>query len=351
MQPQSGLGVLDYETCVEATSKIPSKRKSYQKWSDKERYDIGKYASLHGPVPAAKKFGTKKKTLNESSTRRFAKLYQEELATAKKQNVKSCKGLKILPSGRPLLLGSLDQMVQKFLLALQRRGRLVSSTIAISSAKALMTRNPQLNLNNLDLDSPYWAQSLFRRMGYKRRLRTTGKVEIPERARKEAELLFIHNIVSVVERYEIPDSLIMNMDQRPLKYVPAMNHTMAKRNSKSVATAGSTNKRSITGTFVITLDGRFLPMQVIYGGKTQQSLHRFNFPHGFSLRCNRKHFSNTEESVKIIKEILLPYIEDQRKKLRKPNQTVLLTMDVFRGQIMDNVTSLLTFTLYWCQIT
>ena len=233
-------------------------------------------------------------------------------------------------------------MVQKFLLALRSRGGLVSLTIAISSAKALIARNPQLNLNHIDLDSSCWAQSLFRRMGFKRRLLTTGKVEIPEGARKEAELLFIHNIVSVVERYEIPDSLIMNMDQTPLKYVPAMNHTMAKRNSKSVAIAGSTDKRSITGTFVITLDGRFLPMALIYGGKTQQSLPRFNFSDGFSLSCNPKHFSNTEESVKIIKKVLLPYIEDQRKKLGKPNETALLTMDVFRGQITDDVTSLLT---------
>ena len=215
-----------------------------------------------------------------------------------------------------------------------------SSTIAVASAKALIARNPQLNLNHIDLDSSSWAQSLFRRMGFKRRLRTTGKVEIPEGARKEAELLFLHNIVSVVERYEIPDSLIMNLDQTPLKYIPAMNHTLAKRNSKSVAIAGSTDKRSIT--FVITLDGLFLPMQLIYGGKTQQSLPRFKFPDGFSLSCNPKHFSNTEESIKLIKEVLLPYIEDQRKQLGKPNQSVLLIMDVFRCQITDDVTSLLT---------
>ena len=177
-------------------------------------------------------------------------------------------------------------------------------------------------------------------MGFKRRLRTTGKVEIPEGARKEAELLFLHNIVSVVERYEIPDSLKINLDQTPLKYIPAMNHTLAKRNSKSAVIAGSTDKRSITGTFVITLvitlDGLFLPMQLIYGGKTQQSLPRFKFPDDFSLSCNPKNFSNTEESIKLIKEVLLPYIEDQRKQLGKPNQSVLLIMDVFRGQIMDN---------------
>ena len=82
-------------------------------------------------------------------------------------------------------------------------------------------------------------------------------------------------------------------------------------------------------------------MQLIYGGKTKQSLPRFKFPDRFSLSCNPKHFSNTEELIKIVKEILLPYLEDQHKQLQKPNQTALLIMDVFLGQITDDVTSLL----------
>ena len=54
-------------------------------------------------------------------------------------------------------------------------------------------------------------------------MRATGKVEIPESARKEAELLYIHNIVTIVEKYKIPHSLIMNLEQTPLKYIPTMN--------------------------------------------------------------------------------------------------------------------------------
>ena len=100
-------------------------------------------------------------------------------------------------------------------------------------------------------------------------MRTTGKVEIPEGARKEAELLYLHNIVTIVEKYEIPHSLIINLDQTPLKYIPAMNHTMAKQNSKSVSIAESSDKRSITGTFTITLCGHFLPMLLIYKRKTK----------------------------------------------------------------------------------
>ena len=66
-------------------------------------------------------------------------------------------------------------------------------------------------------------------MRFKRRMRTTGKVEIPEGARKEAESLYLHDIVSIVEKRDIPSHLVMNLDQISLKYVPAMNHTMAKR--------------------------------------------------------------------------------------------------------------------------
>ena len=75
-----------------------------------------------------------------------------------------------------------------------------------------------------------------------------------------------------------------------------------------------------TGTFVITMEGGFLPVQLIYGGKTKQSLPRFKFPESFSLSVNPKHFSNTEESVKIVNEIIVPYVEAEREKLANLKQ-------------------------------
>ena len=89
-------------------------------------------------------------------------------------------------------------------------------------------------------------------MGFKKQTQTTGKVEIPEGARKEAELLHLYNIVTIVEKYKIPHSLFINLHQTPLKCIPTMNHTMAKENSKSVAIAGSSDKRSIIGTITVT---------------------------------------------------------------------------------------------------
>ena len=81
----------------------------------------------------------------------------------------------------------------------------------------------------IDLDSSSWAKSLFKRMGLAQRMKTAGKVEIPEGTKKEAELLYLHNIVAIVEEHEIPSYLIMNLDQTPLKYLPVSYHTMAKK--------------------------------------------------------------------------------------------------------------------------
>ena len=76
-------------------------------------------------------------------------------------------------------------------------------------------------------------------------------------------------------------------------------------------------------------------MQLIYGGKTLKSLPNFEFPDSFSLSVNPKHFSNTQ----VVTEIVAPYFENQRKELQKPDQAVLLILDVFRGQVTEDVTS------------
>ena len=82
-------------------------------------------------------------------------------------------------------------------------------------------------------------------------------------------------------------------------------------------------------------------MQLIYGGKTNQSLPRFKFPESFSLSVNPKHYSNTLESIKIIDEVIFSYVNALREILNNPNQAVLLIFDVFCGQITDEVTSYL----------
>ena len=73
-------------------------------------------------------------------------------------------------------------------------------------------------------------------------------------------------------KHNIPPELVLNADQTPSSYVSVGRMTMAEKNSKSVPIKGLTDERNITLTFVISLAGEFLPMQVIYQGKTKASL-------------------------------------------------------------------------------
>ena len=103
--------------------------------------------------------------------------------------------------------------------------------------------------------------------------------------------------------------------------------------------AGSDDKRCITETFTVSLKGSFLPIQLIYGGRTNQSVPCFKFPETFYVSVNPKHCSNTLESIRIIDEVIIPYLNAQRKILSNPNQAALVIFDVFRGLITDDVTS------------
>ena len=81
---------------------------------------------------------------------------------------------------------------------------------------------------------------------------------------------------------------------------------------------------------------------MIYGGKTTKSLPRIEFPSSFSLSVNKKHYSNEAESIKLLEEVVIPYIIKERESLSlSSSHPALLIMDVFKGQMTDNVLKIL----------
>ena len=236
------------------------------------------------------------------------------------------------------MLGTIDEKVQNFLQIIRRKGGVVNTVVAIATATALIARSDQQHLKVLDLDCSSWVKSLFQRMGFVKRAKTTSKPEIPERAKSEAALILHHHIVDLVERHHILSSMVINIDQTLLKYAPVSNQTLAKKGSNHVAIHGSSYRQAIAATFGITNDNHFLPMQLIYGGKSLRSLPRFEFPKSFSLSANEKHFSNTSESLKLLDEIIIPYFTAERERQQlEINHPALLLMDVFRGQMTEPV--------------
>lgn len=90
------------------------------------------------------------------------------------------------------------------------------------------------------------------------------------------------------------------------EYAPVSIRTLIEKDSKHVSISGSSDKQTITATFrSIMFTNTFLPMQLIYSGKTSQSFPKLNFPDSFSFSANPKHFSNTAESLKLLKDIII----------------------------------------------
>ena len=119
---------------------------------------------------------------------------------------------------------------------------------------------------------------------------------------------FLKQIAGIVKLQDIPDNLIINLDQTGIKLVPASDWTMAAEASRRVEVIGLGDKRQVTATFAATLDGTFLPMQILYQGKTNRSHPKYTFPEGFDIFHTPNHWANEETCLRFFENIILPYI-------------------------------------------
>ena len=73
---------------------------------------------------------------------------------------------------------------------------------------------------------------------------TAVKVDIPG-PRKEGELTFLNGIVNKAEEFQIPPSMVLNLDQINLKYAYTDKTTIAKKDLASVTIGGFTDKEGL----------------------------------------------------------------------------------------------------------
>jgi hypothetical protein len=67
------------------------------------------------------------------------------------------------------------------------------------------------------------------------------------------------------------------------------------------------------------------------------------FPSSFSLSANPKHYSNEEESIRVLDDIIIPYVKAERETLAlAADHPALLIMDVFKGQMTARVLKVLS---------
>ena len=279
--------------------------------------------------------------------RTFKQAYEKKLKEKKKQGGAHAQvTVTSIPEdtrGRPPILLDLDKKLITLLKSIRNRGGVVNFSVVKASALALVKSNLTKDFRGFGPTSS-WVRSVYQRCKFSRRAGTTTKPPVPLGIFEECKLTFLTDIKRCITTHNIPPQLVLNADQTPSSYVSVGKMTMATRNSSSVPIKGLTDKRNITLTFVISLNGDFLSMQIIYQGKTKASQPRgFDFPRGFAVTQNPKHYSNELETLNLIEKIIQPYVAMKRKELNLlPTQKALLIWDVFKGQKTKKVLSKLT---------
>ena len=220
----------------------------------------------------------------------------------------------------------------------------INTAIVVAGARGL------LKSMNMTMLSEYggpaslskgWAKSLLKRMNFTKRAGTTQAKISPERF-KELQLQFLQDIVDVVKMEDIPPQLIFNWDQTGLNLVPASFWTMAQKGQKRIQIKCLKDKRMITAVFCGSLIGEFLPMQLIYGGKTDRCHPPVAFPDDWNITHNENHWSNESTMLQYIQRIIVPFVERVRSHLGlDERQAALAIFDHFKGQITESVIKLL----------
>lgn len=114
---ETGLGVLDFDAVSRAVNEnnAKTKRERYYKYTDEERFNIGKHTAEFGAKSAIRKFKGEFPNLNESTARSMREKYQKEIKLANLQGRDLERKLQSERRGRPLLLGPIDTLVQNYL--------------------------------------------------------------------------------------------------------------------------------------------------------------------------------------------------------------------------------------------
>ena len=137
-----------------------------------------------------------------------------------------------------------------------------------------------------------------------------------------------HSIVSTIENKKIPKSLVIKIGRQNMSLVVTKH--LLQRARKVFRLQGLLIREQSQQHSALPWMASFFRCKFIYGGKTTKSIPRVSFPDGFLVSANLKHYSNEEESLKMMEHIIIPYVKNQRKILKLDAEyPAMLIMDVF----------------------
>ena len=81
----------------------------------------------------------------------------------------------------------------------------------------------------------------------------------------------------------------MNWDHTPISVVLSTPWSMVKKGSKSIEVAALNDKHIVTAPLTVTMSGTFLPIQILYQGKTDRCHPTYKFPDDFEIYHTHNH--------------------------------------------------------------
>ena len=265
------------------------------------------------------------------STVRFFKMKYLEILKGQEVPGMEAKSVPVRKRGKKVLLGAqVDAEVQSYVNALRSAGAPIGSSVVMAAAHGHTTLVE--NGGHISMLKT-WAISLLKRMGYvKQKANTKSTPEMSGERFEQVKAQFLNQIARMVHLSDIPQNLVINLDQTGIHLVRTGEWTMAVEGSKRVEMVALGYKRQVTATFAACLDGTFLPMQVLYQGKTARCHPKYCFPVGFDIFHTPNHWANEETCLWFFETIIFPYIQHTREAMGAPSQKALIIMDNFSGQ-------------------
>ena len=131
---ESGFGMIEYSEVVAVLNEKKPSKKLVQ-FTEEERFEIGKYAAVNETTNAVRQFKKTHShlTFSESTAQKLKDRYNNITKQKRAMDNKMPR----LKCGRPLLLGAvLDEKVKHLLLQLRKKGGVVNTVVAATTAKA-----------------------------------------------------------------------------------------------------------------------------------------------------------------------------------------------------------------------
>ena len=142
---------------------------------------------------------------------------------------------------------------------------------------------------------------------WKKWKRTTEKVEPLEQFPQRGKINISEKNSSLAVKHSIPEGLIINLDQTSVSFITPGKYTFDVGSTKTVPVKGQ-----ITATFSFSMSGKYLPTEVIYGGKTKRYLMKCNFPVKLDFTFSENYWSSTGKSLSLSIKIVFPHLKRVR---------------------------------------